>query len=391
MVKLFRWLLGYVDFVFKKGFTEGFINDCFSGNLNVHNLHKDGDILKGQCSAGVYKKLHRTALKNGGIIEIKKKHGPIFAFLKFKNRWGIFVGIVCFIFIINFLSGFIWNIEIVGNNRIKDKDIMDFLAENSFSVGSHWNSTDKDMLENLMMASFDDCAWVHINEFGSTARVEINETVEKPDIVDDNYITNLKASKDGIIVKATVYDGWKTANVGDSVTQGDILISGVYESEKKKKNFFAHARGEYIAQVNEPFNLTVSRQQSKKVYLDSKKYKTINFFGINIPLYIGKKDYINSDIEIKSDNITAMGKKLPIGITTKTVKRYSVKTVVLNDKDLNKIIKKEITEKLNKDFTDCEIIKKDISISLNSDEAKAKGTVVCLENIGVESKISEKR
>lgn len=389
MIKFIRWILGYVSFKFSRGFAEGFVNDCYELNINVHDLKRDNNEICGICTAKTYKQLHRIAYKNGGVVEITKKHGPIFPLLKIKNRWGLLVGALGFIIIINILSGFVWNIEIVGNKAITDDEILDFLAENDFSVGVYWDSIDKVSLESLIMASFDDCAWVHINELGSTARVEINETVVKPDVVDDSGVANLKAVKDGIIVKATVYNGWAVAKVGDGVSKGDLLISGIYESEQTKTNVFAHAGGEYIAQVNEPFALTVSRQQSSKIYGADKQYKIIHFFGLKIPLYIGSSKIQNSDVSESTDYVKLNGRALPIGITTKIVRPYTVSKTVLSDSELTKLTQAEIERKLKTDFAECEIQKQSIEISLNSDEATANGTVTCLENIGEEVIVKE--
>lgn len=384
MVRLIRWLLGYVSFKFSKGFAEGFINDCFEKKINVHDIKRENSAIYGICTARTYKQLHRVAYKNGGVVEIVKKHGPIFPFLKIKHRWGLPAGALGFVIIINLLSGFVWNIETVGNDVITDDEIISFLSDNGFSVGVFWDSVDKDSLESLMMASFDDCAWVHINEIGSTARVEINETVLKPDIADDSGVANVKATKDGIIVKAAVYNGWAVAKAGDGVTKGDLLISGVFESETAKSNVFAHARGEYIAQVKEPFSLTVSRQQSSKVYSGTKQYKTVNFFGLKIPLYIGSGKAPDCDVSESSEYLMLNGRQIPVGITTKTVKPYTVKKSVLSDSELTKLTQAEIEKKLKADFENCEIQSQSIDISLNSDEAVAKGTVICLEDIGEE-------
>lgn len=389
MVKLIRWLLGYVSFKFSKGFAEGFINDCFESSINVHDLKRDSNEIYGICTAKTYKKLHRIAYKNGGVVEITKKHGPVFPLLKIKHRWGLLVGALGFVIIINLLSGFVWNIEITGNEAITDDEIRVFLADNGFSIGVFWDSVDKDSLESLIMASFDDCAWVHINEIGSTARVEINETVVKPDVVDDSGVANLRAVKDGIIVRATVYNGWAVAKVGDGVAKGDLLISGVYESEATKSNVFAHASGEYIAQVKEPFVLTVSRQQSNKIYGEEKQYKIIHFFGLKIPLYIGSGKMQDSEMTESTDYVKLNGRELPIGITTRTVRPYTVTKTVLSDSELTKLTQAETEKKLKTDFADCEIQSQSIDISLNSDEAVAKGTVICLEDIGEEVMIKE--
>ena len=389
MVKLFRWLLGYVEFSFEGGFSDGFVDLCYQNKINVHSLKLNGTTLFGECLARDYALLHVPARKSGGRIRVVKKRGIIFPLLKIRNRWGLFAGALVFICIVSFLSGFIWNVEIIGNERITTEEISSFLEENNLKRGAYWKSVDKDRIENLMMASFEDCAWVHINELNSTARVEIDETVKKPKIT-PKRIANVKAKKDGFIVKASVTSGWGFAKVGDSVTQGDLLISGIYESEKKKESQFAHANGEYIARVKESFSLIISRKQGYKAYKEERVFKKLTFFGLNIPLYISPYEKKNSEITKNANYIKLNSNELPIGIITIKERRYEVKSRLLSDKELNDLAKKEIKKKLRDDFSDCEILKKKISISLGGDEALVKGELICLENIGEEAEIKIK-
>ncbi|MBR2100169.1 MAG: sporulation protein YqfD [Eubacterium sp.] len=383
MVRFFRWILGYVCFRFSGGFIDGFINKCYENGINVQRLKTDNEGLQGECLAREYIKLHSIARLNGGRIRITKKHGFIFSLLRLKNRWGLLIGAVIFICFISFLSGFIWNVEITGNEKISESEIGAFLEENGVHCGAYWKSIDKNKVENLMLASFDEVAWVHINALGTTARVEINESAPKPEIT-AKTITNVKAKKDGFVVKASVTSGWAEAKVGDSVTKGDLLISGVYESEKKKGNQFAHASGEYIARVKEPFSLTVARKQSSRAYRQERSFKKLYFFGLKIPLYFMPYETKNSLISSKSDYLMLNKSKLPIGIISITERRYTVNTRLISDSELQSLIEKEAEKKLSEDFSDYEIVKKNIDISLNAEEAHAVGEIICLEDIGEE-------
>ena len=392
MVKLIRWILGYVCFTFTDGFADGFVNQCYEEKINVQGLKINNGVLNGECLAWDYIRLHSVARKNGGRIRVEKKHGFIFPLLKLRNRWGLFAGALVFICVISFFSGFIWNIEIKGNERLKDEEILLFLEQNGLSRGTLWKNVDKNELEMLMLASFDECAWVQINELHTTASIEINETVEKPQTKNAKTPANIKAKKDGFIVKASVTNGWAAARAGDSVTQGDLLISGIYESDKKKGTQFAHASGEYIAEVKEPFSLTVARKQSYREYKKERIFRKISFFGAKIPLYITPYDKKSSELETSCNYLKLNKNELPIGIITVSEKRYAAKSRSLSDSQLKELMQKEIEKRLAEEFAGCEIIKRNISISINANDAVAQGEVIALEDIGEEViiKISNK-
>ena len=391
MVRLLRWLLGFVSFKFEGGFADGFVNSCFENKISVNNIRRSGNTVFAECYAGVYPRLKAPARANGGKLRVIKKRGILFPLLKVKNRLGLFSGAVGFVLILCFLSGFIWDVEIKGNERIPDSEIYALLEDNGLFCGAYRKGVDKDVIENLMMATFDDCAWAHINEFGTKAVVEINETKNKPKTYTRKGVANLKATKDGLIVKADVYDGWAVRKVGDSVTEGDLLISGVYESEKKKGNQFAYARGEYIAQVKEEFTVFVSRIQRSKSYTYTQHKKSLYFFGLKIPLYIGRLDNKNTDINIYTDYITIKSNKIPIGIIDTELKHYVVSENTLSDKELTALCKSEIKNRIKTDLAHAQVLSQKSDIDLRDNGAKAKCTVLCLENIGRSVKIKVNR
>ncbi len=389
MVRLLKWLLGYVSFKFINGFPQGFLNDCYSEKFNIQNVRIKDGALYAECPSGLYPHLRAVAKKNGGRLKIIKKHGLIFILSKIKNRWGIFVGAVVGIIFLSFISGFVWNIEIVGNSKLSEAELRSFAADYGFYEGAYWRSIDKGQVEDMLLASYEDIAWAHINRDGTSARLEINEGVLKPKTVKPKKYTNLKAKKDGIIVKTNVHSGWQVAKKGDAVTKGDLLISGVYTNEKGSSQF-ARASGEYIARVKEKISVTVSRNQSRKKYLSEIKRKSLRFFFIEIPLYIGNTPK-NSEITAEEKMLELNEKKLPLGIVETTVRMYKNEVITLSDRELTELLNKETEKKIKEDFSDYEIIKRKIKTELKDDCAVSTGYLICHENIGKEVRLKIKR
>lgn len=385
MLRLLRWLIGFVEFGFSGGFCEGFINSCLEKRLNISDVEFTENGITASCPAVLYQSLRPIAKSNGGRLKVVKKRGLIFLLRPLKNRWGLFVGAVAAIVIICVLSGFVWKVEITGNEKIPESELVSLLEENGLKRGVMKRGVEKGRLESLVCAAFPDCAWAHINEKGTTLRLEISEGVISPKTVDIKEYSNLRAVKDGVIVKATVYDGWAVKKKGDAVSEGDILVSGVYESEKKKLNLFAHAQGEYIAEVKEPIKLKISRMQSEKVFIGENKYKYLNFFSLKIPLFLSP--VAEGDESEESRFVSLNGESLPLGITEKTVKPFTVKKRLLSDSELQTLAASELENKLKNEFAECEIIKRKLDTALSDDCLTVSGYIICLENIGEEIKI----
>lgn len=316
MTYLFSLLFGFVEFEFKGGFHENFINDCFKNGIDIKNVALTDDGFRAVCSIKTYKSLHRTALQHGGVVKVVKKRGLPFKLAPLKNRIGFFAGIVAAIVIISFLEGFIWNVEIVGNSRINESSIESFLQSNALESGVMWSSVDRDSLCWAMMSEFDDIAWVHINKIGTTARVEINETKKADDIKNDDKLKGI-----------TVF------------------------------------RRELQA---------VAYREQKELSIKSiKNYKTVEFFSLSIPLYLKKQ---TGDLSEKSvDMLTIKDVELPIGIVNETEKFLNSSPIMLNDKEVLALAKKKLAQSEKKEFDGFEIINSYSEHNIDDDKCVITG------------------
>lgn len=386
LVNLFRFIFGYVNFSFSGGFNEGFVNSCYNENLNLKKIKIKNNILTAQTDIKTYKKLHKIAFRHGGRVKITKKKGVPFITAPLKNRWGVFAGALFFVFFISYMGGFIWNITVTGTDRITDAQIMDYLAHNGVKIGNRWANIDKENLEFAVLADFDDVAWISINKFGSTAGIEINETVAAPNLIDTKKITNVVAKRDGVITHITALGGLPAVQAGEAVTKGDLLISGVYESEVDGKNHFTRAHGAALAQIEEDITLNISREQNNKVYTKEKEYKSIYFFGVEIPLYL-KKDKEKSDTVIEKSYLLLNSYRLPIATVKRTEKYYEIDSKTLTDEELESLAKSELNKRKQKELENANILTEKVTLSTSDDGCLITGEYVFIEDIGKESEI----
>lgn len=343
-INFFRFLFGFVRFKFVGGFKERFVNSCYSEKLNIKSIKIENDVLIGETDIKTYKKLHTLALKHGGAVKIIKRVGLPFITSAFKNRWGVFAGAIFFIFFVSFMGGFIWDITVTGTDRLSDAQIIDYLSQNGVKIGRRWASIDKENLEFAVLSDFDDVSWISINRLGSTASIEINEAVREPESIELKKITNVVADRDGVITHITALGGTPIVGAGDAVTKGDLLISGIYESEVDGLNHYSHAHGTALAQIEQDITLNISRQQNDKIYTAKKEYKSLYFFGVEIPFYI-LKDKAESDTVTKWNYFLINSKRLPIATVTREEDYYKIETKTLVDDELEALAKSELEKR----------------------------------------------
>lgn len=389
LIKFFNWFFGYVVFTFSGGFTDGFINRCYHEKINIKDISAENGVLTARCSIGAYKRLHKIAFRSGGKVKLVKKRGLPFLLHPLKGRWGVFCGMLFFVLLVSFMGGFIWNITVIGNQTLETSKIVDYLAQNGFKTGVRWSETDKENLEFAVMADFDRVAWISINRIGCLAQVEIRETTPKPEIENNNLITNVTAKKDGVIVKVTALGGWPAVQAGDAVTTGDLLISGVYEPEEysqPQKNHFARAHGSVIAKTNSRITVNIPREQSEKICTSEKQYKTLYFFGLEIPLSI-KKEEENTVCEYQKKYLVFHDFRLPIGIYTEIRRSYTDMKRSISDDELRAAAKKELLEREKEKLAGCEIIGKTEKEEITDGGIVYTAEYSLLEDIGAEQEV----
>lgn len=171
-----------------------------------------------------FKQIREIAKKTGCKIRIEKKRGIPFILNRYKKR-KIFVGTLMVILLaIMFLSRFIWNIEIVGNERINTEELIQSVKENGLKIGEYKSSIDTKKIINNLRLEREDIAWVGITIKGTNAIVKVIEAEEKPKIIDKEEYCNIIADKEGIIEKISANNGTIKVQKGDIVQKGSVLI-----------------------------------------------------------------------------------------------------------------------------------------------------------------------
>lgn len=389
MLRLARWLVGYVTFTFRGGFCEGFINTCVQRRLALSCVHVADGVLTAECPALLYPLLRPAARENGGRLRIVKRYGLPFKLRPLKNRWGLFAGVVVCMGMVGFFSGFIWQVEVTGCETLDPTSVQRFLAENGFHEGIHRRAAEENYYESLLMAVYDECAWVHINYEGTTAVVEISESTPKPTVAEDTAPADVTALKSGTVVKMTVHSGWQQVEEGEGVVKGDVLIAGSYDSEAAETTLFTHADGIVIADVREPFSLTVSRYQPYKVPQSPTVRYSLLFFGWTIPLYIGAPAAEDADVTQVYEYQELNGRRLPIGRRVTTITPYTVEERTLSDSELEALAAAEQEKAIAAVFSDAEVLSRQLTTTLGAENATVSGTLLCRESIGVSTPLPE--
>ena len=387
--KTYNYCKGYSEIQVEGYFVERFVNLCLLRNIRIWDIEKVTEgIIKLKINEKDLNKIDEILKITYAKMKIVRKEGiPKIKKLYKKRYVFILVSILSYI-AISIFSLFVWNIEISGNKNIKTSEIYELLADEGLKVGVLKEKIDYQNLKSNIYINRDDILWIGINIKGVKVTVEILERLEVE--TKENLPCNIIADKDGIIEKISVRKGMKKVEVGDSVCRGDILVSGIMESEYsesvmvtsdadiKIKTWYT----DKLAIPYEKTTLTLSGNNERKYKIAIGKY-AINL--TNNSTNYEKYDTINT---VKKLNLFGIW-ELPIELQTTEYQELVANNIKYTKEQAENIAKNEVYKSVTKTIPkESEIIKYEYKIFQGNNEIIVRIVVECLENIGRKEEIT---
>ena len=147
-----------------------------------------------------------------------------------KRRWYLPLFLAAVALMLGVSGLFVWDIRLEGCEDLSRGKAMRVLEDCGLKEGCFWPAISSDMIRSRVIEKLPQIAWMSVNVSGSRAVVQIRERQAKPEIYDEHSPVNVVAAKTGIIRRMSVLNGYPLVSVGDSVLEGDVLVSGSPES-----------------------------------------------------------------------------------------------------------------------------------------------------------------
>ena len=372
------------------GQKEAILNLCADEKINLHKTELCDDGFYLLCSFFSSIRLISLASKNNIRLEILSSHGIPALVLRYRHRYGIVLGMLISVLLIFLSSSVIWDIRVNGANRLSDKEIISVLEECGLSLGTPRRAVDADTLANRVLIYSDDIAWISVNIIGTVAEVEIRELVLPTEPEELQFAaSNIVAARSGKIVRFENISGNISAAIGETVSEGQLLIGGIYGDEENGFRYTS-AKGKVFAEVERDFSVEIPRSEEFKSYSERtycEKYliffkKRIKFFSNyrNLPISCDK---IDMEERFPAPNSA----ELPLGIYTARYSEYEYKTLTRTDDELLELGYAQLDTLLFDELKDSELLSKQIETEISERGLILRCRVKCVENIAKESEI----
>ena len=385
VIKTWNYLRGYVIIKVEGLTLERFLNLAATNDIYLWDIKRiDYTILEMKATIEGFKALKEVVKKVGCRVEIKDKRGLPFILHRLRQRKMFGFGVLIFLGLIIFLSSFIWNIEVIGNEKIKAEDIITVLEKENIKPGIIKYNIDKDYTKYFLLDKFDCFSFISVEIKGTKLIIEVKEQDLPPEKVDINTPCNIVATKKGVIIKVIARNGKAAVRKGDIVKKGQILIAGEISDEYSEEYIFVHAEGEVLAKtvyshrLDEPIIKTKKEETGKSV--EMRELKIGQKGGQFLKGYIPVDHYTEEIREVKlfKNNI-----KLPFKLLVHEYKEVEIKEIRQNMEFLKKSTYIRAVEELNKQLPiDVQIESKDVKYYVKDGMLSTHVIIEVIEDIG---------
>ena len=314
-------------------------------------------------------------------LQIVKRRGFPQLCRRYGRRVGLLTGGILSVMLLFLSSRVVWDVRVTGNQVFSDQEIEAMLSECGLGIGTYLPTLDSDLVEMRLLLSHREICWVSVNIRGTTANVEILETVKGE--VERGRYANLVASRDGQIERIEAYDGNLVVRVGEVVKEGDLLVSGVYDTLRATR-----ASGAIYARTVRTFEVEIPLVSCEILYT-GREWREIyvNFFSKRIKVFAntGKRGEVCDIIYHNNGVVLPNGAYLPIGSEEIVWREYTEQEVSLTEQEAMEAAFAALADQLSAfvSETGAELLGKNVTFELDEQAYRLRCSVICIENIAV--------
>ena len=213
-------------------FPERVLNLCGAQDLAFWDLEWESPTaFTCRLSRRDWKRLREAGKNLDCTFDLVGLEGAPYFLLRFRHRQALLMGLVGCALGLFLGSFFIWDFQVEGNETVPTERILRALEKNGVRLGTFGLSLDGEDIRNHVLLDVPELSWIAVNVSGCRAEVQVRERTVPPAMVDRREPCNLVARRAGLVKKVQTIGGVACVVPGSAVTEGQILISGVEDTD----------------------------------------------------------------------------------------------------------------------------------------------------------------
>lgn len=391
MEKLIHFLRGYVRIRVWGYSPERFMNLCSNHDILLWDIRDHGTYYSMCISIAGFFHLKSISRKTKTRVAIEQKNGLPFLIPHIKKRSIFVMGLLGCLIFLEWMSSFIWTIEITGNQSITTDVLTDFLQENGIVCGSKKKTLDIELLEKTLRKQYDDITWTSARLEGTKLCIQIKENDRDLPVIEAPATKgmDIQADKEGKIVGMITRSGVPMVKVDDEVKQGEVLVSGavpIYGEDQSVRDYLlCRADADIYLECSYQYRERLPAEYQCKSYTGNvQKIPYIRIMGKELHFPVKRADFAKSDCIVSETRLEPLKDfYLPISFGRFCYREY----VLTEQKYTEKQAKKLCQEKLERIMQTLEekgvqILQKNVKIKRDSRQYELWAELTVIEKTG---------
>ena len=383
-MKFLLFLFGFCKLEIDAAHAAALLNLCLQNNCTLTDFEaKEDGAVCFRVGAIPAMRLLRDCKRENLPVRVSRGGFPR-RLLSVSRRMGLIFGLLAGIFLLVISGKFVWSIRVSGNQTITAGQVRRTLAEQGLEVGSYLPSLNLSRIETDTLLAEQGLSWIAIHLNGTVAEVQVLERSPVPTV--NRQPANLVAVMDGQIEQLELYRGKAMVEVGQPVRAGDLLVSGVYDSQTVGYRY-TRAAGAVLARTERTIRVEIPLTDTEKVYQKSVPGEILlRFFNFSFNFFKNSRneDAFCDIIEVTTGKDWLGLHDLPVSVSQK---RYCFYTEIPKARTLEQALElayEELEDRLSALSPDIRLLEKRIQTQIGEETLVLECRLTCVENIAVQ-------
>ena len=268
--KVLNYLRGQVTVEVESAAPERVLNLCAAHGIPFWGLTWLSELrLRAAIDRAELPRLRQVLTQTDAVLTVVRTEGAPEVWRQYRRRYVLLAAAGLLMLMMALGSTHIWAFQVTGNDTVPTEMILRTLEKYGVALGAR-SRIRQEELRNHVLLELPDVVWLTVNMRGCTAHVQVVERQRPPHLYTDGEITNVVAARDGLVTSVQALDGEAQVMAGSTVTAGQVLISGVVDSDRRGYRLL-HGMGQvwartwYELSVSVPLTVREKGQETEAV------------------------------------------------------------------------------------------------------------------------------
>ena len=336
-----------------------------------------------------WRRLRQAAKNIDCTLTVVRQEGAPYFLFRFRRRQALLTGMLICALGLFLGSFFIWDFAIEGAETVPEEKILRALEKNGVKLGTFGMTLQGESLRNRVLLDVPELIWISVNVSGCRANVQVRERTLPPESREMRDPANVVARRPGLVLRIRATEGVAAVGQGTSVEEGQLLISGIEDTETVGARVLA-GMGSVTARTWYTLTTQMPLEAREKRYTGEEKTAVSLNVGTKRIKFFSNSSIAGAEYDKITNRrpLTLLGVPLPLTVVTETYRFYEPVSVAVTPEEAERQAEELLTAYLHETVEPYGEVRSTLCSSRGREGAlEVTLSAECVEEIGVRTPI----